>query len=63
MIALLAMGAYVIWHYRKEWAKVSGGISETLYEKLKENGRIRDPDALQEIGNRVCIDHCWFCTW
>jgi Na+/H+ antiporter NhaD/arsenite permease-like protein len=50
VIALLAMGAYVIWHYREEWAKVSGGISETLYEKLKENGRIRDPNALKKSG-------------
>jgi len=50
VIALIAMGAYVIWHYREEWAKVSGGISETLYEKLKENGRIRDPDALKKSG-------------
>ena len=50
IIALLAMGAYVIWHYRKEWAKVSGGISETLFEKLKENGRIRDPDGLKKSG-------------
>jgi len=48
LIALVAMGAYVIWHYRKEWAKVSGGVSETLYEKLKENGRIRDANALKE---------------
>ena len=48
LIALLAMGAYVTWHYRKEWAKVSGGVSETLYEKLKENGRIRNPNALKK---------------
>jgi Na+/H+ antiporter NhaD/arsenite permease-like protein len=48
LIALAAMGGYVIWHYRKEWAKVSGGISETLYEKLKENGRIRNPNALKK---------------
>jgi len=48
LIALAAMGAYVIWHYRKEWAKVSGGVSETLYEKLKENGRIRNPNALKK---------------
>jgi len=48
LIALVAMGGYVIWHYRKEWAKVSGGISETLYEKLKENGRIRNPNALKK---------------
>jgi Na+/H+ antiporter NhaD/arsenite permease-like protein len=48
VIALIAMGAYVIWHYRKEWAKVSGGVSETLYEKLKENGRIRNASALKK---------------
>jgi Na+/H+ antiporter NhaD/arsenite permease-like protein len=48
LVALAAMGGYVTWHYRKEWAKVSGGISETLYEKLKENGRIRNPNALKK---------------
>ncbi|MBL6982586.1 MAG: ArsB/NhaD family transporter [Anaerolineales bacterium] len=50
LIALAAMSGYVIWHYRKEWEKVSGGISKTLYEKLKEKGRIRDPDALKKSG-------------
>ncbi len=48
LVALAALSAYVIWHYRKEWAKVSGGISETLYERLEKNGRIKDPDALKK---------------
>ena len=46
LVALIAMGGYVIWHYREEWRKVSGGISPALYERLEENGRIRDRDAL-----------------
>ena len=50
VIALVALSAYVIWHYRKEWRKVSGGISPALYERLEKNGRIRQPDALWKSG-------------
>jgi Na+/H+ antiporter NhaD/arsenite permease-like protein len=46
LVALTAMGGYVLWHYRKEWRKVSGGISPALYERLEKNGRIRQPEAL-----------------
>ena len=45
LIALIVMGAYVLFHYRKEWAKQSGGISEMLYAKLEENERGRRPPS------------------
>ena len=48
--ALVVMGLYILFHYRKEWRKSQGGISETLYDKLKENARIREPDALWKSG-------------
>lgn len=48
--ALLLMGAYVLYHYRREWRKHSGGISETLYERLEENARLRGPRALLKAG-------------
>lgn len=50
LVALAALGGYVIWHYRHEWRKVSGGISPALYERLEKNGRIRQPEALWKSG-------------
>ncbi len=44
--ALIVMGGYVLYHYRDEWRKSSGNISESLYERLQENARIRQPDEL-----------------
>lgn len=48
ILALVAMGGYVLWHYRKEWRKSAGGISPRLYERLEENARIRQPVALRK---------------
>ena len=50
ILALVAMGGYVLYHYRAEWRKQSGGISPKLYEMLKENARIEDPGALWKSG-------------
>jgi Na+/H+ antiporter NhaD/arsenite permease-like protein len=50
VFALAALSGYVVWHYRKEWRKVSGGISPALYARLEQNGRIRQPDALWKSG-------------
>ncbi len=50
VVALIAMGGYVLFHYRVELRKQSGGISEVLYEKLRENGRIREPADLWKSG-------------
>jgi len=46
IIALFAMGAYVLYHYRKEWRKHAAGISPTLYAKLEENARIENKGDL-----------------
>ncbi len=46
VVALVGMGGYVLYHYRSEWKKASGGISPTLYAKLEQNARIRNPEAL-----------------
>jgi Na+/H+ antiporter NhaD/arsenite permease-like protein len=46
IFALLLMGGYVLYHYRDEWKKQSGGISQTLYDKLEENATLSDPDSL-----------------
>jgi Na+/H+ antiporter NhaD/arsenite permease-like protein len=48
--ALIIMGLYVLWHYRAEWRKQSGGISPALYKVLEENARIEDPNALKKSG-------------
>jgi Na+/H+ antiporter NhaD/arsenite permease-like protein len=48
VIALAAMAAYVLWHYRAEWRKQSGGISPNLYRRLEENARIEHPNTLRK---------------
>ena len=50
VLALLAMGGYVLLHYRKEFRQQSGGISPKLYKKLEENARIEDPEGLWKSG-------------
>jgi len=46
IIALIAMGGFVIFHYRKEFKKRGGGISPKLYAKLEENARIENKSDL-----------------
>ncbi len=48
--ALIVMALYVLWHYRAEWRKQSGGISPGLYQVLEENARIEHPNALRRSG-------------
>jgi Na+/H+ antiporter NhaD/arsenite permease-like protein len=50
VFGLILMGGYVLYHYRAEWRKHPVGISETLYQKLEENARIGDPEALWKSG-------------
>jgi Na+/H+ antiporter NhaD/arsenite permease-like protein len=50
VLALAAMSGFVLFFYRKEWKKTSGGISERLYELLEKNGQIRDKDGLIKSG-------------
>lgn len=48
--ALVLMAAYVLFHYRHEWRKVSGGISPALYQQLEENAAIEEKDDLWRSG-------------
>jgi Na+/H+ antiporter NhaD/arsenite permease-like protein len=50
LLALAGMAAFVIYHYRDELGKHPAGISESLYARLEENARIRDPQALWKSG-------------
>ncbi len=50
LIAMAAAGGYVLWHYRQEWRKQSAGISPRLYQRLAENARIEQPEALWKSG-------------
>ena len=48
VLALLALIAYVEIVYRKEYQAASGGVSKVLYEKLRQNARIKDPITLRK---------------
>lgn len=50
VFALIVMGVFVLFHYRKELRTSAGGISPRLYEKLKTNAEIQDPAALWKSG-------------
>ena len=50
VFGLILMGAYVLYHYRDEWKKHPAGISETLYQRLEENARLRNPENLWKSG-------------
>jgi Na+/H+ antiporter NhaD/arsenite permease-like protein len=50
VLALAVMAGYVLFHYRQEWRKQSGGISPKLYAMLEENARLEDPQALWKSG-------------
>ncbi len=50
LAALVVMAFYVLWHYRAEWRKQSGGISPALYQRLQENAQIEHPRTLRISG-------------
>jgi Na+/H+ antiporter NhaD/arsenite permease-like protein len=50
IMALVAMGGYVLFHYRKEFKERGGGISPKLYAKLEENARIENKGDLWKSG-------------
>lgn len=50
LLALAVTSGYSLFHYRHEWRKSPGGISSALYERMKENARIRKPEALWRSG-------------
>jgi len=50
VFALILMAGYVLFHYRSEWRKHSGGISPKLYELLEKQAKLEDPGALWKSG-------------
>ncbi|MDT8304781.1 MAG: SLC13 family permease, partial [Anaerolineae bacterium] len=50
VLALLLMAGYVLFHYRDEWRRASGGISPALYERLEQNAAISDIGSLWRSG-------------
>jgi Na+/H+ antiporter NhaD/arsenite permease-like protein len=46
LLAMLVAGGFVLYFYRREWSKQSGGISPRLCERMQENARLEDPHAL-----------------
>ncbi len=50
LLALAAMGGYVLYHYRAEYRKQGGGISRKLYKKLEKNAGLENREALWKSG-------------
>ena len=50
LLALIAMAAFVLFYYRKDFRKRSAGISPALYEKLEENAQVDDKESLWKAG-------------
>ncbi|NDJ77685.1 MAG: hypothetical protein GYB65_15645 [Chloroflexi bacterium] len=48
VVALVVMTVYVLWHYRKVFNQGEKGISPTLYAKLEENAKIKNPTVLRK---------------
>ncbi|MFN2160267.1 MAG: SLC13 family permease [Anaerolineales bacterium] len=50
IFALIAMSAFILFHYRKDFFKKSADISPALYQRLEENARMEDPQNLWKAG-------------
>jgi Na+/H+ antiporter NhaD/arsenite permease-like protein len=50
VIALAVMAGYILYHYRRDLFKSSGGISPALYARLQDNARIEDTAMLWKSG-------------
>ena len=48
--ALIALTLYVIVRYRKEYREAEGRLSDAMRERLKEAGRITEPNKLRKAG-------------
>lgn len=48
ILCLIAMTAYVLWHFRDVYNKGEKGISPALYAKLEENAQIKQPSILRK---------------
>ncbi len=50
LVAMAVMGAYVLYHYRRELFREGSGISPVLYERLEKNAQIEEPTVLAKSG-------------
>jgi Na+/H+ antiporter NhaD/arsenite permease-like protein len=50
LLAQAALTVYVLVIYRRQYSKVSGGLSPAMLERLRENGRITQPGTLAKAG-------------
>ena len=50
LLAQAALTAYVLLIYRRQYSKVSRGLSPAMLERLRENGRITQPGTLAKAG-------------
>jgi Na+/H+ antiporter NhaD/arsenite permease-like protein len=50
LLALALLTGYVLLRYRTQFLQRGGGLSETLLERLRESGRITQPDKLRMSG-------------
>jgi Na+/H+ antiporter NhaD/arsenite permease-like protein len=50
IVALVVLTVFIVLRYRKEFAEAGGQLSEAMRERLKERGRITDPEKLRKAG-------------
>jgi Na+/H+ antiporter NhaD/arsenite permease-like protein len=50
LMALVVLTGYILIRYRAQFLKRGSGLSETLLERLRESGRITQPDKLRMSG-------------
>jgi Na+/H+ antiporter NhaD/arsenite permease-like protein len=50
VVALIALTIFVIVRYRKEHQAASGQLSDAMRERLRESGRITEPERLRKAG-------------
>jgi Na+/H+ antiporter NhaD/arsenite permease-like protein len=50
LLAQGALTAYVLLVYRRQYRAVSGGLSAAMLDRLRENGRIKQPATLAKAG-------------
>ena len=50
VMALVVLTIYIVLRYRKQYAEAGGQLSDAMRERLKERGRITQPEKLRKAG-------------
>jgi Na+/H+ antiporter NhaD/arsenite permease-like protein len=50
VMALVVLTIFIVIRYRKEYAEAGGNLSEAMKERLRERGRITEPEKLRKAG-------------